>query len=61
MTTNRSKRARRHPWTREDVRELRQYSRNKSPIKTIARVMKRTSGALRQKALALGISLGHRR
>ena len=61
MTTNRSKRARRHPWTREDVRELRQYSRNKSPVKTIARVMKRTPGALRQKALALGISLGHRR
>jgi len=34
---------------------------NKSPVKTIARAMKRTPGALRQKAFALGVSLGHRR
>ena len=61
MAAKRPARARRHPWTKEDVRELRQYSRNKSPVKTIARAMKRTPGALRQKALGLGISLGHRR
>jgi hypothetical protein len=61
MATNRRKRARRHPWTREDVRELRQYSRSKSPVKKIARAMKRTPGALRQKAFSLGLSLGHQR
>jgi hypothetical protein len=61
MAAKRAKRARRHAWTRENVRELRQYSRNKSPVKTIARAMKRTPGALRQKAFALGVSLGHRR
>ena len=61
MVTKRPTRARRRPWTKEHVRELRQYSRNKSPVKTIARAMKRTPGALRQKAFALGVSLGHRR
>jgi hypothetical protein len=30
-------------------------------VKKISRLMKRTIGALRQKARALGISLGHRR
>ena len=61
MAAKRAARARRHPWTKEDVRGLRQYSRNKSPVKTIARAMKRTPGALRQKAFSLGLSLGHRR
>jgi hypothetical protein len=61
MAAKRPKRARRHPWTKKDIRELRQYSRNKSPVKTIARAMKRTPGALRQKAFALGVSLGYRR
>ena len=53
-------RARRHPWTKEDVRELKQHSRSKSPVKRISRAMKRTPGALRQKAFSLGLSLGHR-
>jgi hypothetical protein len=39
------------------VRELKEHSRSKSPVKKIARVMKRTIGALRQKALVLGLSL----
>ena len=60
MAAKRPKRARRHPWTKGGVRELR-HSRNKSPVKTIARAMKRTPGALRQKAFGLGLSLGHRR
>jgi hypothetical protein len=33
---------------------------NKSPVKTIARAMKRTPAAPRQKAFALGLPLGHR-
>jgi hypothetical protein len=52
---------RRRDWTRADVKELRQHSRHKTPVKTISRALKRTPGALRQKARALGIPLGHRR
>ena len=51
----------RRDWTRADVKELRQHSRNKTRVKTISRALKRTPGALRQKARALGIPLGHRR
>jgi hypothetical protein len=55
------RRATRRPWTKQDERELRSHSKNKSTIKTVARAMKRTAGALRQKAFSLGLSLGHRR
>jgi hypothetical protein len=48
-------------WTRADVKVLRQHSRDKTPVKTISRTLKRTLGALRQKARTLGIPLGHRR
>ena len=55
------RRAARRPWTKADERELRDHSKNKSPIRTVVRSMKRTPGALRQKAFSLGLSLGHRR
>jgi hypothetical protein len=55
------KRIVRRDWTRADVKELRQHSRDKTPVKTISRALKRTPGALRQKARVLGIPLGHRR
>jgi hypothetical protein len=55
------KRIVRRDWTRADLKELRQHSREKTPVKTISRKLKRTPGALRQKARALGIPLGHRR
>jgi hypothetical protein len=55
------KRAARRPWSKQDERELRSHSKNKSPIKSVVRSMKRTAGALRQKAFSLGLSLGHRR
>jgi hypothetical protein len=51
----------RRAWTKQDERELRSHSKNKSPVKMVVRAMKRTAGALRQKALTLGLSLGHRR
>ena len=51
----------RRDWTRADVKELRQHSKNKTRVKSISRALKRTPGALRQKARALGIPLGHRR
>ena len=55
------RRAARRPWTAKDERELRSHSKNKSPIKAVVKSMKRTAGALRQKAFSLGLSLGHRR
>jgi len=57
----RRRRAVRREWTRADVKELRQHSRDRTPVKTISRALKRTPGSLRQKARALGIPLGHRR
>ena len=56
-----TKRAKRREWTKENVRELRQHSRAKTPVARISKLTKRTVGALRQKALHLGMSLGHRR
>jgi hypothetical protein len=52
---------RRREWTKADCRELKMHSKNRTPIKKVARAMKRTEGALRQKALLLGIGLGHQR
>ena len=42
-------------------RELRAHSKAKTPVTAVSKEMKRTVGALRQQALKLGISLGHRR
>jgi len=51
----------RHEYTKADVKELRAHSKARTPITKIAKQMKRTEGSLRQKALRLGIRLGHRR
>jgi hypothetical protein len=61
MANKRARRPKRRSWSKADVRELRVHSRSKSPVKKIAKAMKRTAGALRQKAFSLGLSLGHRR
>jgi len=53
------KRATRKAWTKENLRELKAHSRSKTPLPKISRAMKRTVGALRQKAFQLGMSLGH--
>jgi hypothetical protein len=49
------------PWTKDDVRELRAHSKAKTPVAQVAKALKRTEGAVRQKALAIGIGRGHRR
>ncbi len=46
----------RRPWSKEDVRTLKGLAR-KEPASKIAKNLKRTEGATRQKATALGISL----
>lgn len=51
----------RREYTRADVKELRAHSKAKTPVAKIAKLTKRTEGSLRQKALKLGIKLGHRR
>jgi hypothetical protein len=56
----RSRRVVRREWTAQDERELRKHSKNKTPVKAIARALKRTPAACRQKARHLGITIGHR-
>jgi hypothetical protein len=51
----------RREYTKADVTELRAHSKAKTPIVSIMKLTKRTEGSLRQKALKLEISLGHRR
>jgi hypothetical protein len=48
-------------YTKDDVRNLKAHSKARTPIKKIAKAMKRTVGSLRQKAQKLGIGLGHQR
>ena len=54
-------RTRRIAWTKEHVRDLKAHSKSKTPVAKISKAMKRTAGAIRQKALSLGIAIGHRR
>jgi hypothetical protein len=51
----------RREYTKADVKELRAHSRARTPIAKIVKLTKRTEGSLRQKALTMGIRLGHRR
>jgi hypothetical protein len=51
----------RREYTKADVKELRVHSKAKTPVARIAKLTKRSEGSLRQKALKLGIRLGHRR
>jgi hypothetical protein len=51
----------RREYSKADVRELRAHSKSRTPVDQIAKLTKRTVGSLRQKALKLGIGLGHRR
>ena len=48
-------------YTKADIRDLRAHSKARTPVKKIARSMKRSEASLRQKAVGLGIGLGHRR
>jgi hypothetical protein len=47
-------------WTKQDVSELKSSARQKRPAAKIAKSLKRTLGATRQKAFALGVSLDSR-
>ncbi|KGT77147.1 hypothetical protein MA20_21270 [Bradyrhizobium japonicum] len=51
----------RREWTPAELQTLKKHSKVRTPVAKIAKEMKRTVGALRQKALHLGIGLGHQR
>jgi hypothetical protein len=46
------------PWTTDDVRTLKTLAREKTKTTVIARKLKRTLGATKQKAMRLGVTLG---
>ncbi len=50
----------RREWTRQDLRDLKSLAREKTPARRIGRKLRRTEGAVRQKAYAEGISLSLR-
>jgi hypothetical protein len=52
--------SKRREWTKTDVRDLKSLAREKMPAGKIARRLKRSEGATRQKAFALGVSLDSR-
>ena len=51
---------RRRTWTAGDVRELKSFAKKKTSAARIAKSLKRTEGATRQKAFSLGLSLDSR-
>jgi len=51
----------RKPYTAADVKLLKQHSKARTPVTKLSKQMKRSVGSLRQKALKLGIGLGHQR
>jgi hypothetical protein len=51
----------RREYTKDDVKELKAHSKARTPLAKIVKITKRSEGSLRQKALKLGIGLGHRR
>ena len=55
------KTGKRREWTKADLKELKYHSKARTPVVKISKLTKRSVGALRQKALNLGIGLGHRR
>jgi hypothetical protein len=56
-----SKKVARKQYTTSDVKMLRMHSKARTPVSKPTKLMKRSEGSLRQKALKLGIGLGHQR
>jgi hypothetical protein len=51
----------RREYTMDDVKLLKAHSKARTPVTKISKLMKRSEGSLRQKALSLGLGLGHQR
>jgi hypothetical protein len=50
----------RRTWTPKDIRTLKRLAGKRTRAATIARALRRTEGATRQKAFSLGLSLDTR-
>jgi hypothetical protein len=50
----------RRAWTSGEVRDLKSMAKRKTPASRIAKKLKRTEGATRQKAFSIGLSLDSR-
>jgi hypothetical protein len=55
-----AKKAKRRAWEASDIRELKSLARTKTPAGKIAKKLKRSEGATRQKAFSMGLSLDSR-
>jgi len=52
--------SKRRVWTTAQVRDLKSLARKKTPARKIAKTLKRSEGATRQKAFSMGLSLDSR-
>ena len=55
-----AKKRKRVAWSAEQVRTLKSMAKKKAPAPRIAKKLKRTEGATRQKAFSMGLSLNSR-
>ena len=55
-----SKKVKHRAWTTEQLRTLKTLAKKKTRAASIARTLKRTEGATRQKAFSIGLSLDSR-
>ena len=55
-----TKKRKRITWSAEQVRTLKSMAKKKTPAARIAKSLKRTEGATRQKAFSMGLSLESR-
>jgi hypothetical protein len=51
----------RRDWSKSDLQTLRSMARQKTPARRIGSKLKRSEGAVRQKAYAVGLSLNTRK
>ena len=51
----------RRKYSVSDIKSFKMHSKARTPVSKLAKLMKRSEGSLRQKALKLGIGLGHQR
>jgi hypothetical protein len=54
------KASKRREWSKDDIRELKAMAKSKTPAPKIAKTLKRSLGATRQKAFSMKVSLDSR-
>ena len=55
-----AKKSKRRAWTQEQIRTLKTLAKRKKRAASIAKTLKRTESATRQKAFSMGLSLNSR-